>query len=153
MAMQLKTNGFHGLTPTFNPLTNRLTSVAGTSLDGGNDRAIIDGSLVFATGSALSVGFGSGYVPSYRDVFDLLDWTGAPIALSFYGDATGMRLGGTADNDLYSLKLPDLSIYNSQWFWDVSQFGSTGVIAIVPEPTRILLLAFALLGFTLRRRR
>ncbi|TLD72468.1 PEP-CTERM sorting domain-containing protein [Phragmitibacter flavus] len=150
MNLDLKTNGSHGLTATFDPATNRLTSVTGTSLDGGNDRVIIEGDLILDPNATISLTLGSGYTPNYRDVFDLMDWVGT-IPLGFYGDASGIRTGN--DNDLYSLDLPDLSAYNSEWFWDVSQFGTTGVVAIVPEPGRMLLLAAALIGFTLRRRR
>lgn len=155
--MQLKTGGTHGLTPTYNPVSGMLTSINGTSLDGGNDRLIIGGDLTADLDSAFTVTFGTGYTPGYRDTFDLLDWgtfNGAStIALSLYDDGDGLRLGGASDNASFWLDLPDLAAYNSTWMWDVSQFGSTGTVSIVPEPGRALLLALAFGLAAIRRRR
>ncbi|WP_172683259.1 beta strand repeat-containing protein [Verrucomicrobium spinosum] len=151
MAMQLKTGGTHGLTATFDPTTHRLTSVAGTSLDGGNDRIVVAGTFTLDAGSTIKVTFGSGYTPAWHDVFDLIDWAGLTLPTSYYDpDGDGIRLGGEAG---LGLDLPSLTAYNSEWYWDVSQFGTTGVIAIVPEPSKALLLLAGLLALAFRRRR
>lgn len=151
VAMQLKTGGTHGLTATFDPTTHRLTSVAGTSLDGGNDRIVVAGTFTLETGSAIKVTFGEGYAPGWHDVFDLIDWAGLTLPLSYYDpDGDGIRLGGETG---LGLDLPSLTAYNSGWYWDVSQFGTTGVIAIVPEPSKALLLLAGFLALTFRRRR
>ncbi|MCX6850234.1 MAG: autotransporter-associated beta strand repeat-containing protein, partial [Verrucomicrobia bacterium] len=152
LALQLK-SGDTGLNATFDSITNRLTSVSGTATDGGNDRIIVNGTLSLDAASTISVTLGSNFTGGYQSVFDLVDWPGSNIALAYYDSGTGMRVGGTADNAGFALDLPDLTIYNSSWYWDVSQFGSTGVIAIVPEPSRTLLLLGGLLGLGLRRRR
>lgn len=153
LAFNLKTPGSHGLNATFDPITNLLTGVSGTSTDGGNDRLIVGGAFGLDAASSITVTLGSGAVLSYQDTFDLLDWTGVDIPLSYYDNGDGLRTGGTADNTLWNLDLPDLTSINSQWFWDVSQFGSTGVIAIVPEPSRAVLLFVGIAGLMLRRRR
>ncbi|MCB1210184.1 MAG: autotransporter-associated beta strand repeat-containing protein, partial [Verrucomicrobiales bacterium] len=151
--MDLKTSGTHGLTATFDPFTNRLTSVSGTSLDGGNDRLVVDGTFTLDGASSISVLAGSGFAPGYQDVYDLLDWVGLVIPLGYYDDGDGLRTGGSGDNAAYALDLPDLSAYNSDWVWDVSQFGTTGVVAIIPEPGRGFLMLFGLMTLILRRRR
>ena len=82
---------------------------------------------------------------------DLIDWAGLTLPTSYYDpDGDGIRLGGETG---LGLDLPSLTAYNSGWFWDVSQFGSTGVIAIVPEPSKALLLFAGLLALAFRRRR
>lgn len=152
LALQLK-SGDTGLNANFDAITNRLTSVSGTAMDGGNDRIIVNGTLSLDAASSINVTLGAGFTPTYHAVFDLVDWTGSNIALAYYDSGTGIRVGGAADNAGFALDLPDLTIYNSSWYWDVSQFGSTGVIAIVPEPSRALLLLGGLLCLGLRRRR
>lgn len=152
ISLQLNT-GDTSLVPTFDPNTNRLTGISGTAAPGGNDRLIVGGTLTLDAASTINVTLGSSFTPAYHAVFDLVDWTGANIATAYYDSDTGIRLGGSADNASYALDLPDLTIYNSSWFWDVSQFGTTGVIAIVPEPSRALLLLGGLLCLGLWRRR
>lgn len=153
LAFNLKTSGSHGLTATFDPITNLLTGVSGTSTDGGNDRLIVGGAFDLNGASSITVTLGSGTVLGYQDVFDLIDWSGVDIPVGYYDNGDGLRTGGTADNALWNLDLPDLSAINSQWVWDVSQFGTTGVIAIVPEPGRAVLVLMGMMGLMLRRRR
>ncbi|MGV3662796.1 MAG: autotransporter-associated beta strand repeat-containing protein, partial [Prosthecobacter sp.] len=153
LAFNLKTAGSHGLNATFDPVTNLLTSVSGTSTDGGNDRLIVGGAFGLDAASNITVTLGSGVTLGYQDTFDLLDWSGVDIPLGYYDNGDGLRTGGTADNALWNLDLPDITAFNSQWIWDVSQFGSTGVIAIVPEPSRAVLILVGMAGLMLRRRR
>ena len=155
IALQLQTGGTHGLNASFNPVTDMLTAVSGTSTDGGNDRLIVTGDLTLNSNAKITVSLGAGYVPSFHNVFDLLDWVtingGSTISSSFYDFAgTGKRTGD--DNLAYGLVLPSLNSYGSDYYWDVSQFGTTGVISIVPEPGRALLL-WAAMGFAMLRRR
>lgn len=153
LAFQLKTSGNHGLNATFDPITNRLTGVTGTSTDGGNDRLIVGGTFDLNATSNITVTLGSGATLGYQDTFDLIDWSGVDIPLAYYDNGDGLRTGGTADNALWNLDLPDLASFNAGWIWDVSQFGTTGVIAIVPEPSRSVLVLMGMMGLMLRRRR
>lgn len=90
-------------------------------------------------------GFLSGS-PAYGQVFNLIDWMGAmtgnfDLAGSTFGD------GSSAFGDL------DLPTLTGGLAWDVTAFQSYGIVVVVPEPSRVLLLLFGLLGFMLRRRR
>ncbi len=76
------------------------------------------------------------------NIFKLLDWTtvGTLDSLAGTGSFT------TANLDLSSVSLdPGLS-------WDTSAFTTYGVIVVVPEPSRILLLMLGLFSFLRRRR-
>ena len=114
-------------------------------------------------GSTLSIGdrasgtFGDGSVlvggmlgsVQAGQVFNLIDWSGAAITGNFdvggfnRYDATNNVIAG--DLDLMSL--------GAGFGYDVSAFTTYGIVVIVPEPSRALLLLFGLLGLMLRRRR
>jgi autotransporter-associated beta strand protein len=87
----------------------------------------------------------SGYVAGAQkgDVFNLIDWTGV-MAGTFA--TTGFTQGGAIGD----LDLPNLS---GDLFWDTSAFATYGVIVVVPEPSRALLLLLGLFGLMIRRRR
>lgn len=76
-----------------------------------------------------------GYTPVYGDVFDLLDW-------SFAGS-----MAGTPSFDFSSVSLTSGLGFNTDLFL------SNGILVVVPEPSRMLLLLLGLLGVALRRRR
>ncbi len=108
----------------------------------GNDKLVVSGALSLSgpivVGSTTSATFG------YGDYFNLMDW--ASLTGSFSVGGTTQGAGPTFGD----LTLPGLS---SGYLWDVSQFTATGVVVVVPEPSRALLL---FVGFTLallRRRR
>jgi autotransporter-associated beta strand protein len=114
-------------------------------------------------GSTLSIGnrisgtFGDGSVlvggmlgsVQAGQVFNLIDWSGAAITGNFdvggfnRYDATNNVIAG--DLDLMSL--------GAGFGYDVSAFTTYGIVVIVPEPSRALLLLFGLFGLMLRRRR
>jgi autotransporter-associated beta strand protein len=108
----------------------------------GNDKLVVNGALSLSgpivVGSTTSTTFG------YGDYFNLMDW--ASLTGSFSVGGTTQGAGPTFGD----LTLPGLS---SGYLWDVSQFTATGVVVVVPEPSRAMLL---FVGFTLallRRRR
>ena len=77
----------------------------------------------------------SAYNPVYGDIFDLLDWAAV-------GSATG-----TPTFDFSSIVLDAGLGFNTDLF------ATNGIVVIVPEPSRALLLMLGLLGLMLRRRR
>ncbi len=138
-------NGWEGT------LTN---GVASTS----HDRLSIIGDFQHDTGAKTNVSFLSGYTPSVGDVFDLYDW--ATLNLGGYV-GTGALLDGssavaygngqlTSGGALGDLNLPTLS---GGLLWDVQKLQSHGVLIVVPEPSRALLVLAGLAGLLIRRRR
>lgn len=83
-------------------------------------------------------------------VFNLLDWSGM-VTTSFTGFSFNSGyLVGNGDEGA-DLDLPDLS--GTGLFWDTSRFTMSGNIAIVPEPTRMMLGLVGLVAVTFRRHR
>lgn len=115
-----------------------------------NDRIVVGGTLALTAGSVIEVAL-NGYIPTLGDAFDLLDWTSFTNNGFTIGPGSNLRTG--ADNALYNLKLPDLTLINDNYRWDVSLFTSHGIIVVVPEPSRALLLLIGLSVCYLRRRR
>lgn len=91
---------------------------------------------------------GSTYTFAAGDVFDLFDWVDAVNNGLAVG--TNLRQSGNGGGDL---DLPDLM--NAALGWDVSLFQSNGLLLVVavPEPSRLVLIVFALAGLIMRRRR
>ncbi len=79
---------------------------------------------------------------SYGSIFKLLDWSTVGTLDSLAGSGSFTL----ADLDLSSLLA-------SGFLFDTSAFTTYGVIVVVPEPSRMLLLMLGLLGLLTRRRR
>ncbi len=75
------------------------------------------------------------YNPVYGDIFDLLDWAAV-------GGATGAP---TFDFSMI--------VMDSGLAFNTDLFAANGIVVVVPEPSRVLLLMLGLLGLMLRRRR
>jgi autotransporter-associated beta strand protein len=84
---------------------------------------------------------------SYGQVFNLIDWTQA-TAMNF--SYTSGFIGG-ANPTAGNLDLVDISSFGLAW--DTTAFGAYGILIVVPEPSRMLLMMFGLLGLFFRRRR
>lgn len=117
------------------------------SANGVNDKILFNASgsarmdfSAMAVGS-IGVTFVAGYTPALNDSFDLLDWS-AVSGTGITGLSTGLLSLSTAG-------------FDSSWFWDISQFTTTGVITIsgVPEPSRAAFVGVGLALLCLRRRR
>ena len=100
----------------------------------------------------------SGYLQG-GELFNLIDWvnittggfkaTDVDITVGLDGRtrAGGESLTGT---DYVDLDLPSLG---AGLFWDTTYFNNYGVVIVVPEPSRVMLLFFGLFGLFFRRRR
>lgn len=92
----------------------------------------------------------SNFTPHYGDIFKLLDWT-TNVTANFGGFNVGTNYRDGSSDDGLQFDLPNLG--TSGMLWDVSRFTSSGVVAVIPEPSRALLLALGLAGGLLHRRR
>lgn len=113
---------------------------------GNHDRVTITGDLALGAGGYIRFdnGGGSDYNPQFGDVFNLLDWT--TLTQNDFDEGGIIRSGGLV-GDLY---LPELA---PQWFYNMSLFSSHGIVVVVPEPSRFLLLFSGLFLIIQRRRR
>lgn len=132
---------------------NSLSLAAGSqtllqlSASGAYDQIRVTGSFTQATGGQIVVD-GGDFVPALGMSFNLLDW-GTLISLS--SNLGSNYRDGSAD-DTTDLNLPNIS--GSGFVWDISQFATSGIIAIaVPEPSRLMLVLLAALACFVRRRR
>lgn len=111
------------------------------------DQIRVDGNLTQVTGAQIIVS-GEDFTPELGQTFQLFDWGGLS---SFTGNLGDTYRDGSAD-DATDLNLPDIS--GTGWVWDISQFTTQGIIAIVvPEPSRFMLMLLAGSLLILRRRR
>jgi autotransporter-associated beta strand protein len=115
---------------------------------GNHDSLVIQGTLTLAAGSTIKVELGSGYDPTYGDVFNLIDWGtinggSSAIVPGGFNAATG------GDLDLQA----SATMLANGWFWGTDQFLTDGIIYIAPEPERALLLMLGLGLAAMRRRR
>ncbi len=98
-------------------------------------------SITWDDGAKISLTAVNAYSWQLGDILNLVDWT----------NVYGTSIGGTFDPALSTnWDLPSLTGGLS---WDTSRFLTTGAIAVVPEPSRVLLLFLGLFGVFFRRRR
>jgi len=103
-----------------------------------------------STGTLQVLGSG-GFTPESGQIFNLLDWSGVTADFTGFDLGTNYRSGRDSDGNEGAFDLPDL--FSHGLLWDVSQFTTSGIIVVVPEPSRALFLLLGMLGVLLRRRR
>jgi fibronectin-binding autotransporter adhesin len=113
-----------------------------------HDKVNVSGSLTWTVGSTINV-INNGYTPNAGDIFNLFDWFTISGAVNV---GSNIRTGAEAGTDL------NLFTLGGDYRWDTSLFNSNGLLVVVapgliPEPGRMMLLLFGLLGIFLRRRR
>lgn len=113
---------------------------------GDSDRLVSSGSITQAVGATITV-LANGLTPASGQIFNLVDWQTSFNASSNLG--SNYRTG--AEDNALDLNLPDISA--SGYVWDTSFFASHGIIVVVPEPSRAVLLLAGLSLTALRRRR
>ncbi|MFC5454382.1 beta strand repeat-containing protein [Prosthecobacter fluviatilis] len=105
------------------------------------DSIKITGGLGLNAGSTIKVELASGYQPGWGDVFNILDFA---------------ALNTNADGVSGAFTVADLDLptnLGNGWFFATDQFITNGIIYVVPEPSKILLLAGGLLLVIGRRKR
>jgi hypothetical protein len=121
--------------------TNGISTADRLLLTGNSNGAMValGAASVFEITTSVSSGWAAG------SSWQLIDWAGLTPTGTF-SNLSGGPIGNFSN-------LPDLSTFGLGW--DVSAIYSTGIvsIAVVPEPSRAMLLLLGLLGLFLRRRR
>ena len=107
-------------------------------------------SLNFLTTTGSLQVLGSGFTAAKGQIFNLLDW-GTLVTANFTGFNLGSNYRDGSGDTGSPFDLPDIS--SSGLVWDVSQFTTSGVIVVVPEPSRVLLMLGGFAALLLRRRR
>ncbi|OYW77087.1 MAG: hypothetical protein B7Z37_05815 [Verrucomicrobia bacterium 12-59-8] len=119
-----------------------------TQTGGNYDHLVVTGSFTMNSGAHITFTNKGGldYQPVVGDVFNMIDWSSVT--------ANGFNVGGAFRTSglLGDLALPDLSL-SSGLLYDTSLFTTYGIVVVVPEPGRLLLLLFGLTTLFCGRRR
>jgi autotransporter-associated beta strand protein len=127
-------------------LSGDAADFADASSGGRYDSLQVNGSLGLNAGATLKVELLDSYVPELGDVFNLLDWGFLEVDADGIGGAGAWTL---ADLDLSAAN----AALGNGWFFQTNQFLQHGIIYVVPEPSRMLLLLLGVMAVLGRRRR
>jgi len=128
---------------------------AGTAIQTSqHDHLEIGGNLTWNGTNIVVDALEQGYFPQAGDILNLIDWFGIGSNWGAFSVGSGDYLVGNGD-DNGNLDLPDLSGIDPALRWDASLFKSDGIliVALSPEPSRMVLLIGGLGWVFLRRRR
>ena len=129
--------------PTFNigttPLANVPTVFASElgNVDS-HDYLNLTGALTVTSAGTIQYSPVGDYIISYGDAFHLLDFA-------------SLSIGSLTTGQIFDL--PDVSLLNPAWSWNFDLFTDHGLIIVVPEPSRAMLISLVLLGSLGTRRR
>lgn len=127
--------------------TNHPSFLTGTGSN--QDLISVEGTLTLNNSGTIQVLLADGYTGQFGDVFNLFDWVSGMGGLVNNGFTVGDRYRNGTETGL-DLLLPQLG---NGFSWDTSQFLNYGVLVVVPEPGRMMLLIIGLAGLVMRRRR
>jgi autotransporter-associated beta strand protein len=131
------------------------TVILGLNLGGASDllNFVGTGTTTLLFNSNFTIGPAS-FSPVMAQVFNLMDWSGLSAAPTFASRFTYAGLLTGNGDEATGLNLPDVS--GSGFNWDITNLttnGSIALVAVIPEPSRALLLLLGLITLRLRRRR
>ncbi|WP_081892446.1 autotransporter-associated beta strand repeat-containing protein [Verrucomicrobium sp. BvORR106] len=110
-----------------------------TAASGGlYDSIVVSGTLNLEQTGVIKVELASGYAVQWGDVFNLVDWT---------------TLDSNTGNVSDYLDLSSVADLGNGWYFNTDLFLTDGIIYVVPEPSRAVLILLALACTTSRRRR
>ncbi|MCE9520226.1 MAG: PEP-CTERM sorting domain-containing protein, partial [Verrucomicrobia bacterium] len=101
------------------------------------------GSSNYPTVFVTDGGLNPGVTYTYGSIFKLLDWNNV-------GYLTQGANSGSFGANATDLVLPGLA---AGYSWDTTAFSTFGVVVVIPEPGRMMLMFFGLAALFLRRRR
>lgn len=128
-----------------NPLALGNASYFANADSGGlYDTIQVNGTLGLNDATLIRVTYGNGYTAGWGDVFNLLDWG----ILNLNGDGPD----NAGPFTLASLDLTGMTLSGGN-FWATDKFITDGIIYVVPEPSRMLLMLTGATALALRRRR
>jgi len=130
--------GSHAADPTVGAQVSAFKDSASGGL---YDSIKVTGALGLNAGSTIQVELAAGYNPGWGDVFNIVDWA---------------TLNLNADGTSGAFTVADLVVptnLGNGWFFATDQFLSNGIIYVVPEPSRMMLLATGILILARRRKR
>lgn len=116
---------------------------------GDHDQVNVTGTFVQQNSAGIDVVPVTGFTATYGQIFNLLDWT--TVAGTSFSTNLGLSLRDGSGDALLDLDLPSLS--GTGLVWDTSFFASDGILVVVPEPGRMMLLLVGMVFAATRRRR